>query len=725
MISRAIRFLRRLLALGLRKIAEPHRERLKSWLHGFETRQERCWEWRRYLLARQPSDGEMTAILRRNGWPGFYAYLIRQRGGEFGRRNFLPSDRDEVVRQLRAIPGEAERIIAEADKLLRGEFDLLGSGPVDMRRGKRGAGYRLDWNRDPISGERYAAVFSHWRWSPFVMRRGKADVKGPWELTRCQHFPTLGQAYWLTGDEKYARCYARTIADFIAHTRPGIGVHWACPMDVALRLVSWQAGLSFFQGSGELDRRWWRRFLKSLVQHGRHITANLEFGTLDGRIIVSNHGLANLFGLYWLAMNFPGLDAGCVWRGIAESGLEQQVRLQLLDDGGGFESSVPYHRLVTEMFLSAYALSRHHGQPFSSEYRDRLVKALRFVRALRQDGGRLPQIGDTDNGRAHIFAAYDRWEAEQEHMDHLLAAGTVVLGCQALGDDLDASGRAEALFWRDPWDPKPEPTELPLTPPAMLFERAGVAVLRQAGHYLAMSNSVCGTFGIGNHKHNDQLAIEWAIGDQPVFVDAGSYTYTQDPDARNAFRATASHNTVQVDGQEQHGMDPKALFRLVQQGLPEWEHPVCIDRCIGVIGRNSSYQRLAPDLLHERRVCLSAEGALVIEDRLGGRPGHALRWNFLVHPEVKVTLQAANRALLEFATGRASFEAPPALQWRLEDAWYSGGYGVRVRTVALVAESTSLTGAIFVGAALNGPSYAQGCECANALWKAETEGLHA
>ena len=722
MIGRGIRFARRKLGTGLRALAAPHRERLKGLLNRVESLQERGWEWRSYLFARQPADGEMTAMLRRNGWQGFYAYLIRQRRGDFGRRNFLPSDRDAVVQQLKAIPGEVERIIAQADRLVRGEFDLLGSGPVDMRRGKRGAGHRIDWNRDPISAERYASVFSQWRWSPFVMRRGTADVKGPWELSRCQHFPTLGQAYWLTGDEKYARCYARTIADFIARTQPGLGVHWACPMDVALRLVSWQAGLAFFQGSGELDRRWWRRFLKSLVQHGRHITANLEFGTLEGRIIVSNHGLANLFGLYWLAMNFPGLDAGCVWRGIAESGLEQQVRLQLLDDGGGFESSVPYHRLVTEMFLSAYALAQHHKQPFSSEYRERLVKALHFVSALRQDGGRLPQIGDTDNGRAHIFSAYGNWEAEQEHMDHLLAAGTAVLGCQAA--EHCRTGQAEALFWRDPWDPVPATTQLPATSAVMLFDKAGVAVLRQAGHYVAMSNSVCGTFGIGNHKHNDQLAIEWAIGEQPLFVDGGSYTYTQDPDARNWFRSTAHHNTVQVAGQEQHGMDPKALFRLVQQGAPEWDEPKYGNGSIGIIGRHSAYQRLAPDLLHERRVCLADSGALIVEDRLGNGQSQPLRWYFLLHPSVQVTLEAS-RAVLHYVDGAAVFEAPPTLHWTVEDAWYSSGYGVRVRTVAIVVQSSTESGALFVGAALSGPSYAQARESANALWNVEPEGLYA
>lgn len=705
------------------RVLKPHRERLKSWLHGLETRQERLWEWTRYLCRPKPSDGEMTAILRRNGWTGFYAFLIRQRRGDFGRRNFLPQDRQGVVAALLAQhPDEVPRIRAQAERLVGGEFNLLGSGPVDMRRGKRGPGHRIDWRRDPISGQHYAAVFSQWRWNVFAMRPGNADVKGPWELTRCQHFPLLGQAYWLTSDERYAECYARTITDFIRHNPAGLGVHWACPMDVALRMVSWIAALSFFQGAAALNRRWWRRFLKSLVEHGRHIVANLEFGTLDGKVIVSNHGLANLFGLYWLAVNFPGLDAGCVWRGIAESGLEQQVRLQLLEDGGGFESSVPYHRLVTEMFLSAYALAQHHRQPFSEEYRRRLLNALRFLLALRQEGGRQPQIGDADNGRGHILSGYGVWEAEQEKMDHLLAAGAVVLGCPEIAGRIDPKYQIEALFWRDRDDPTPPKVTLRENGSVSLFKDAGVAVLRHAGMYVAVSNSVCGTFGIGNHKHNDQLAIEWAIGSQPLFVDAGSYTYTQDPVARNWFRSTGNHNTVQVNGEEQHAMDPNALFRLVQRGEPSWEAPALKANGVGVRAKNSSYARISPDLVHERRICLTDQGALVVEDIIGNSGNHRLRWHFLVHPGVEVELNGC-QAILRFPDGKAVFEAPPSLHWRLEESWYSGGYGVRVRTVGLIVESNLLNRAVFVGTLAGGPSYMEATGLAGSLWQKQDERL--
>lgn len=678
-----------------------HAERLKDLLHHCETVQERIWEWKHYLFPDVPSDGEMTALLRRNGWTGFYAFLIKQKRGDFGRRNFLPSNRIAVVNRLRTEhPEEVDRIIRQAERLQSGEYDLLGSGPVDMRRGKSGPGYAIDWRRDPISGESYTSVFSHWRWNPFVFRRGNADVKGPWELTRCQHFPLLGQAYWLTNDERYANLYAQTILDFIRHNPPGLGVHWACPMDVSLRMISWMAGLSFFQGSKALGFGWWRKFLKSLVQHGRHVAHNLEFGTLNGKIIVSNHGLTNLFGLYWLALNFSGLDAGCVWRGFAESGLEHQITLQVLDDGGCFESSIPYHRLVTEIFLSAYVLSVHHRQPLSETYRTRLLLALRFIKSLRQVGGRQPQIGDADNGRGHIFSGYGAWESEQENMDHLLVAGALVLGCPELAADIDPRYGIEEIFWRDPGDPEPIGSTLPSVEQAQFFPNSGLAVLRNNATYVLMSNSECGTFGIGNHKHNDQLSIEWVLGDQPMLVDAGSYTYTQDPEARNYFRSTRNHNTLQIDDHEQNGLDPLALFRLVQHGTPSWEAiQQDVTGAWGVRAMSTAYSRLSESAVHIRSIIVTAEGQFIIDDRIEGPGDHGLRWCFVIHPSVEAEL-SENKVILK-GSRTAVFEAPDWAVWSLEPAWYSRGYGVRQPTQAMVLNAQSIRRAVFIARELN------------------------
>ncbi len=669
--------------------------KLRSFINGRALRDgvdnfsERYYEMRQYALGSSAGRGEITAILHRMNQPGFSTFVSQQKSGAYGHRNFIPTDRQSTVDALRAdYPDEAARIVDAADRAAGGRFSLLGSSQVDMRRGQSGAGHRLDWNRDPISGETYPQLFSQWRWNPFVMRRGNADVKGPWELTRCQHFSALGTAYWLTGNDKYAKCFAGTISDFISRNPPGLGVHWACTMDVALRAVGWLVGISFFQGAPELTTSWWGKYLRSMVDHGRHITNNLEFGTMDNKLVASNHNLANLFGLYWIAHNFPHLDAGVTWRGIAERGLEQEIRKQILPDGADFESSLPYQRLVTEMLLSAYALSLHVNAPLSSGYRDRLLKALFFIRALRQPNGRLPQIGDNDSGRAHILSCYG--EVEREDMDHLLVAGAKVLNVPELAKDIYQTARIEALFWNVAQE---VPIGLPVRKRLEVFSDSGIAVLRAGDSYISLSNGPCGTEGFGNHKHNDQLAVEWAIGRQSFFVDAGSYTYTQDITARNRFRSVKAHNTVCIADQEQNELVPEHVFRLYQRGEqwiktlpPQHSEAKAHKSWFGIEAGHTAYEFLNPPVVHKRSIKVNEDtGIIMLEDHLKGGEHHSARWHFLLYPGVSASIDGG-KVVLEGPEGKAVLISNPPLPWRVEEGEYSARYGYKESCLALVAD---------------------------------------
>ena len=644
---------------------------------------ERVWELKCYLIPKKISDGEMTAILRRNGLRSFSTYVAMQKRGDFGRRNFLPGDWDFVRKEFETnYSDEKRRIIECAEKLLSGKFDLLGSGQVDMKRRFSTQGHQLDWQKEPISGNRYNKVFSNWRFTPLGMQKGRADVKGVWELSRCQHFSVLGQAYRLTGDERYASLFAKTIVDFISRNPPPLGVHWACPMDVSLRLVSWQIGVSFFQGSKHLTNKWWRKFLKSLVLHGRHIAKNLEYGTLEGKIIVSNHGLSNLFGLYWLSLNFPGIDAGCVWRGISEKGLEQQISMQILSDGGCFESSLPYHRLVVEIFLSAFALGQHHKIPFSEHYKTRLLSSLSFLREVASENGRLAQVGDADNGRAHILYGYGFWEKEQESIAHLLNAASVVLNIGNLKDGLESRFHCEGIFWRDVGDPVVREVSLNLN--KTCYPISGFSILRNSRCHLLAVNSDVGTFGIGNHKHNDQLSFELSVEDKPLIVDVGSFCYTGDPEFRNWFRSTLAHNTIMIGETEQHLMDKSALFRLEQRGTRRVYPPLkvqggcLVSRDLYEYGGDGGFS-------HTRTYVLSPRNILFIIDDLKVDKSETLNWNFNFHPSLEVVLRP-NEIYLDVlhenvALCRISFGE--TVEAKLADCWYSSGYGSKTSTKAL------------------------------------------
>ena len=130
--------------------------------------------------------------------------------------------------------------VAAAERVLRHEFDLLGSGRRRLGRGCRGTSDFKTGREWPL------AVCPDIEYSELDR---PSDVKVPWELSRCQHFPLLGQAYWLTGDERYAREFVAEVDDWIARNPFGHGVNWACAMDVALRAVSWIWGFYFMAGS--------------------------------------------------------------------------------------------------------------------------------------------------------------------------------------------------------------------------------------------------------------------------------------------------------------------------------------------------------------------------------------------------------------------------------------------------------------------------------------------
>jgi uncharacterized heparinase superfamily protein len=191
-----------------------------------------------------------------------------------------------------------------------------------------------------------------------------------------------------------------------------------------------------------------------------------------------------------------------------------------------------------------------------------------------------------------------------------------------------------------------------------------------------MCNTPIGTDGFGNHKHNDQLAVEWSIDNQPLVVDPGTYTYTQDPAARNLFRSTRSHTTVMVDGEEQHELRPELLFRLFPRGEGSLR-----GSSAGVIGSHSSYERLG--VSHRRRVTALGQGCLVMDDFFNGSESHLLEWAFSIHPEVNAEVETG-RAVLTGPRGGGSIVTNDLI-FAIRESWYSPGYGQKLRSRQLHA----------------------------------------
>ena len=296
----------------------------------------------------------------------------------------------------------------------------------------------IDWQLDFKSGYRWDE--STWYLDIVVPDDAPgADIKVPWELARCQHVPQLALAYaggacgMIEERERFVREFRNQVLDFLANNPPGYGVNWHCTMDVAIRITNWLIARDLFMAAGAIfDADFEALFLRSVMEHGRHIVGNVEWSE-SGR---SNHYLSNVVGLLAVVVYLPRTDETDAWTGWALREFVLEVEEQFDASGCNREGSTSYHRLSAEMAIYGAAFACHllnrspdvahagmdrvpHLSGWGGRPRAVLARVVRdltegalpawfwrrlhgmgkLVIALSKPDGTVPQIGDNDSGR--------------------------------------------------------------------------------------------------------------------------------------------------------------------------------------------------------------------------------------------------------------------------------------------------------------------------------------
>lgn len=585
---------------------------------------------------------------------------------------FANADRRAISDRYQAHFADArDRVIGAADAAVRHEFDLLGSGPVSL-------GARLPWLTDFKTGRTWPLEYC--TDIDYNELDRPTDVKVPWELSRCQHFTRLGQASWLTGDERYGAEFVAEVSDWIESNPFSRGVNWACAMDVGLRAVSWIWGFHYFADAPACrDRAFRAAFLRSLFMHGEFIVKHLEKADLNG-----NHYLCDGVGLVFLGSFFRRSPAARRWLALGRSIVQDEIFRQTTPDGVDFEMSTAYHRLVLEGFLTSYLLLRMNDLDPPDTCWRRLEKMCDFVAGYTKPDGRAPLIGDADDGRIQILGT-------QETNDHryVLSSAALVF---ARADFKAAAGRCwEETFWLLGRDAPEEFARISNDAPAATsssFPDGGFFVLRSPSAHVVID---CGAVGFGNrggHGHNDILSFELFLNGFNVVTDCGAYLYTASRDWRNRFRSTAFHNTVEVDGEELNRfLGPDALWQLRYDAAP---HDAVLRRgpradCF--CGGHRGYDRLPEPVRHVRAITVDAHAPRVlVRDSLDGRGHHDLVWRFHLDPRVTATSHGND---VRLSSGGAEvwlqprLDHPVRLAFAFEGGWVSPSYGVKVPTTVL------------------------------------------
>jgi hypothetical protein len=418
----------------------------------------------------------------------------------------------------------------------------------------------ISWHKDFRSG--YEWPRNVWYFDSRLAPRIGSDIKIPWELSRFVHVGILPHCDYEAG----AHEFILETLDWIADNPRFFGINWASELVVAVRAINWIWGLSLFRSVLERYPLVLKTIASSLFDHRVYLQQNLAYHELYS----DDHYLGDLVAILYISAAFPEFPESDEWCLFALNGVYSEMFQQVLPDGYSHMMSSHYHRFVAELFVSGAALAERippdrrmrlkHKKPasawpyvsygnqrgvclsegvrvFEHPFYEQLKKMAYFTGVLTKPNGFVPQLGDNDSARAHMFWPYP--EQNKSDHRHLAAAAGQLLGSDellALGEAFELEGKLIGGGINGSCLSEGRPYALGNS--CVLFPDSKIAVVKNDHAFLAVTCSDNGYHGKGGHGHNDKLSFELNVRGQDIMVDGGCPYYSSAPALRNSFRST-------------------------------------------------------------------------------------------------------------------------------------------------------------------------------------------
>jgi hypothetical protein len=563
--------------------------------------------------------------------------------------------RQPAFRQTRSRPNS--RALAAAEKVLRHQFDYtLGPG----KKGTIDFGAKIDWTANPTQGEARTHLWNE-------------------SLNRHFHFRTLAQAYWQTGNDRYAREIADEWLDWTRSNPPVLlssGNHMAngCEawqtLTTGIRLAdTWPTALYHCLGSPAIGDEALVEMMKSVCQQVRH---------LDRWPSTGNWLTAESNGMFTAGVLFPEFREARQWRRTALARLYQQLDDEVYPDGMQFELAGGYNNWVVTEFADVLALADLNGLrgELPADYLAKMEKMFNYLLGAAMPNGQIPGLNDSNNADVR----------------KLLATGFELF-----------PRRADFQFVATDGKRGQTPTET-----SRRFPYTGHCVLRSGwdtnATYLLFD---AGPFGAA-HQHEDKLHfVLWAHGRQ-LLLDPGNFSYDHSRWRRYVL-STAGHNTVLVDGEGQHRAGKKELNfwpRPWKAPAPagsgiRWTWTPEYDLAIGTYSDGyGPHNEIA--VTHQRRIVfLKRENLIVVSDLLTPHDKARHRYETLFHLDSdKAAVDPATKAVRSDNPGAANVSIIPSAGSQLsaiivqgkEDEPVQGWAGPRWHAIPTAVYARSASG---------------------------------
>ena len=339
------------------------------------------------------------------------------------------------------------------------------------------------------------------------------------------------------------------------------------PYPISLRGINWIKFLSKHNISDKtIDTSLYSQYLILLD--------NLEYHLLG------NHLLENGYALYIGGCYFK--DEFLLTKGFRI--IQNELKEQILEDGGHFELSVMYHQILLSRLLDCFAFSskEQHKKIFDNY----IQKMLRWQDLMTKNINGIPLLND---------AAKNIAPTKEQLNDYAAALN---------------------IHWR--WgSPK--------------LSDSGYRTVHFNDSTLIFDVGKIGPSYIPGHAHADIFNFVLYDNQEPLIVDTGISTYEKN-ERRQTERSTSSHNTVEINGKNQ--IDVWGGFRVGKRA----KITLLKDSLRETVASHNGYK--SEGAIHQRSFTIepNEETRFIIQDSIIGKHCSAKAYIHF-HPSCKIALE--------------------------------------------------------------------------------------
>lgn len=465
--------------------------------------------------------------------------------------------RERVRGYFRGDPEARQAVLERADHVVHGRMPLFSHRPVDFRLPDR-------WRRDLVlqvssPNTFYASI-------DYLDVAKVGDSKNVWEPNRFGWAYWLGQAYAVTGDERYATCFKELTLDWVRRNRYPVGVNFCSALEMALRAYALVWAAHLFARHVEQDDELLSAILNVIWVSCRHIENNLS------RYFAPNtHLMGEAFGLLACGAAFPEFREAARWRDLGQAILVAEASRQVHADGMHKELTSCYQLYATDFYVQASWIARRLDLELDSTIERTALRLARRVHDLALPNLHLPQFNDCDGGRLTGFCL-DPLDAAPtlaaaHGLDAQFMAGPPARtgpgyslwmdAKRTVGDELARDGGAGRVTPRmrsenlaRPAQPQRESQPHAAQRTSLTAHDSGLVTCRNAsGDYLLFRSGPFGyREGDYSHSHDAPTSFILYLAGVPLVVDSGTGAYTQSAETRSEFRAARGKNVLLIDG---------------------------------------------------------------------------------------------------------------------------------------------------------------------------------